>query len=192
MPSGKLFFSVSIVGADFVGELQRVRARRLEDGNGHGVLVVEQRLRRRRSPRPISMRATSPRRTTSASAPVLMTMSRNCSSFSRRPLAFSASWNSAPVGGRRADLAGRDLHVLLADRRDHVAGGEAARGELLRIEPHAHRVVARAEHAHVAHAGQARERVAHVQHGVVAQIERVVAAIRGGEVHHHHEGRASS
>ena len=33
--------------------------------------------------------------------------------------------------------------------------------------------------------------VAHVERGVVAQVERVVAAVRGGQVHHHEErGRA--
>jgi hypothetical protein len=49
-----------------------------------------------------------------------------------------------------------------------VAAGQVARGHLLRIQPHAHGVVARAEHAHVAHARDARQQVAHVQRGVVA------------------------
>ena len=93
------------------------------------------------------------------------------------------------LGGRRADLARGHLHVLLADGGDHVAGGEVARGHFLRVEPHAHGVVAGAEHAHVTHAVQPRERVAHVQRGVVAQIQRVVAAVGRGQVHHHEERR---
>ena len=130
-------------------------------------------------------------RTTSPFWPVLTTTSPNSSSFSRRPCVFSASWNSEPSRGRRADLAGGHLHVLLADGRDHIAGGQIARRHLLRIEPHAHGVVAGAEHAHVAHAIQARERVAHVQRGVVAQVQGVVASVGRGQVHHHQErGRA--
>src|SRR5690606_41150912 len=48
--------------------------------------------------------------------------------------------------GRRAELTRRDLHVVLADRGDDVAGGEIQRRDALGIEPHAHRVLARAEH----------------------------------------------
>ena len=61
------------------------------------------------------------------------------------------SWNSTSFrAGGGADDAGGDLHVLLADRRHDVGGGEAARRRpCLRIEPDAHRVVARAEELHV-------------------------------------------
>ena len=52
----------------------------------------------------------------------------------------------------------------------------AARRDLAGIEPQPHRVVARAEHAHVAHARQPREHVADLDHRVVAQVQRVVAA----------------
>jgi hypothetical protein len=52
------------------------------------------------------------------------------------------------------------------------------RGELLRVEPDAHRVVARAEQQHRAHAGDAQQVVAHVER-VVAQVERVVASCPG-------------
>ena len=43
---------------------------------------------------------------------------------------------------RGADDAGRGLHVLRADLVDDVAGREAALGDLLRIEPDAHGIVA--------------------------------------------------
>src|SRR6187551_1534916 len=42
---GGVIEGASQESADFVGELQRVRTRRLVDGNGHGVFVAEHRLR---------------------------------------------------------------------------------------------------------------------------------------------------
>src|SRR5262249_38713420 len=86
------------------------------------------------------------------------------------------------VRGRGTELPGGDLHVLLADGGDHVAGGQVTRRELLRVEPDAHGVVAAAEHLHVAHARQPRELVLDVEHRVVAQVERVVTATGRGEV----------
>ena len=70
---------------------------------------------------------------------------------------------------RLADAAGGHLHVLLAERLQHVAGGHVARGELLGIEPDAHAVVAGAEELGVADAGQTRQRVLHLDGGEVAE-----------------------
>ena len=86
-------------------------------------------------------------------------------SSTRRPLVLIASWKFGARWRRRrrAELAGRDLHVLLANRVDDVARGQAARGDLLRIEPDAHRVVAAAELLHVADAVEARQLVLDVQ-----------------------------
>ena len=61
------------------------------------------------------------------------------------------------ASGRRGaggwpDLPGGDLEVLLLERAHHVAGGELARGQPRRVEPQAHRELALAEDAHVAHA----------------------------------------
>ncbi len=53
---------------------------------------------------------------------------------------------------RGADDAGGGLHVLRADLVDDVAGRQAALGDLLRVEPDAHRVVAGAEQLHLADA----------------------------------------
>ncbi len=78
--------------------------------------------------------------------------------------------------GRVADAAGGDLNVLLAQRIDDVAGGQLARGQLGRVEPEAHRVLAFAEDHDVADAGKALERVLHVDVDVVAHEERVVSA----------------
>jgi hypothetical protein len=87
--------------------------------------------------------------------------------------------------------AGRGLHVLAANGSHHVGGREAALRDLLRVEPDAHGVVAAAEDLHLAHAFDARERVLHVQHRVVAQVVDVVAVVRRDEVDHHRQvGRA--
>jgi len=42
-------------------------------------------------------------------------------------------------------LAARDLQVLGADRRNHVARSQAEIGDLVGIEPQPHRIIARAE-----------------------------------------------
>ena len=46
---------------------------------------------------------------------------------------------------RRADHAGRDLHVLLSYGAHHVAGGQAAGRYLARVQPDPHGIVAAAE-----------------------------------------------
>ena len=51
---------------------------------------------------------------------------------------------------RHADLAGGDLLALLLDRLDHVLRHQPARLQLVRIEPHPHRILAGAEHRDVA------------------------------------------
>ena len=84
---------------------------------------------------------------------------------------------AGPRHRRLIDHAGGDLHVLTPQRRDHVARGQIAQGELFRIEPDAHRVVARAEDGDVADAVDAREHVLHVQGGVVGDVEQVARAV---------------
>ncbi len=88
-----------------------------------------------------------------------------------------------------AELAGRDLHVLLAHRTHHVAGGQAARGDLVRVQPRTHGVVTAAEHLRITDALQACQGILDVQAGVVAQVQRVVLAVRRGQMDHHQEGR---
>ncbi len=90
---------------------------------------------------------------------------------------------------RCADHAGGGLHVLRADFVDDVGGGEAALGDLLRIEPDPHRIVARAEQLHLADALDAREPVLDVQHRVVAQIRHIVAVVRRQQVNDHRKVR---
>ncbi len=84
---------------------------------------------------------------------------------------------------RAADAAGRDLDVLLADCGDDVEGRERARRCLVRVDPHAHRVVADPEGERLADARQARELVTHAQVREVRQVQRVVGLVGRVEVH---------
>ena len=64
-------------------------------------------------------------------------------------------------GGRRrdADAAGGRHDVLLLHDAGDVAGGHAKARHLVGIEPDAHAVIARAEEAHEADAGNTRHRI---------------------------------
>ena len=84
--------------------------------------------------------------------------------------------------GRLADLAGRDLDVLFGQRVLDVHGGDAEIGEPVRIEPDAHRIAALAEDLHVAHAGQALQRIDDLQRGVIAQRDRIDGMVGRGQV----------
>ena len=82
----------------------------------------------------------------------------NCSASSSRPATLSVYWNAWPGRRRRrADLPGGHLLALLLQRLDHVLRRQAARLQLVRIEPDPHRILAGAEHGDVADAGQARD-----------------------------------
>ena len=82
--------------------------------------------------------------------------------------------------GRRrlgAYLAGGILIVLGGDGLRDIGRGHAELRHFRRIEPHAHRVVARAEDRHIGDTRDALELVEDVDRRVVAEIERIVAGI---------------
>ena len=81
--------------------------------------------------------------------------------------------------------AGSHLTVLLADRVDHIGGRQIARSGLVRIEPHPQRVIAHAEQLHVANPAEAGQFILDVEDGVVGQVQHVVALVRRGQVHNH-------
>ena len=83
---------------------------------------------------------------------------------------------------RLADLARGDLDVLLGDGVLNVDGGHAEVGELVRIEPDAHRIAAFAEHLNVADAGQPLQLVDDLQIGVIRQRHRVDGTVGRGQV----------
>ena len=96
---------------------------------------------------------------------------------------------NAFVIGRAADLAGGDLDVLAAHRVQHLVGGQILLGDLVRVEPQAHGVVARAEQAHLADPAHPGQLVLDVQGRVVAQVEHVVAFAGRAQMHHHGQVR---
>src|SRR5690606_22085595 len=75
------------------------------------------------------------------------------------------------VGGLDATRA--QFHVLRAQGALNVAGGQAARGQLVAIQPDPHRVALAAAHAHLGHALQAGEAVHQVALRVVGQLQQV-------------------
>ncbi len=103
---------------------------------------------------PSSMRATSRNRTTEpAAGSARTTMSPNCCGIAQPADGVDLHLEGGAVGRRRlADLARRDLDVLLGDGVLHVDGGDAEIGELVGIEPDAHRIAPLAEDLHVADA----------------------------------------
>ncbi len=88
---------------------------------------------------------------------------------------------------RLAEHAGSDLHIVAAQRIHDVLGGQAARRGLVRIEPDAHGIVARALDLGVADAIDAGDRIGDLQGHVVRQIKLIPAAVGRDEMHHHHQ-----
>ena len=110
----------------------------------------------------------------------------------RRPRVSTLSWKAPCVRHRRLVQHARgDLHVLRRAAPSSTSPvGEVARRDLVRVEPDAHRIVARAEHPHVADAVQPREHVPDLQGRVVRDVELVARAVRRAEMdHHQHVGR---
>ena len=138
--------------ADVVGDLDGVRARSLEDGNGDGRLVVQQRPQRiiRRAqldpgdvaqPHDLAVRAGLH----DDLAELLL--------IGEAALGVDRELEIEAFDARRgADDAGGGLHVLGADFVDDVARRQAVFGHLLRVEPDAHGIIARAEQLDVADA----------------------------------------
>jgi hypothetical protein len=79
--------------------------------------------------------------------------------------------------GRCADLTRRDLRALLLQRLYHVLRYQPARLHFVGIEPNAHRILAGAEHDHVAHARQPSDFVLELDGGVIGEVETVVSRI---------------
>ena len=175
---GKVLLQFDHALAHRVGQFQRVGTRLQKHRHGHGGLVVEPALQRI---------VTSAEFDACHVAKARQLAARAGLDDDLLELAFAAESSlgidrQLEVGAlaerSAADRAGRHLQVLFAHRRDHVAGREPARGQLLRVQPHAHRVVAGAEQAHIAGARQAREFVTDLDQRVVAQIQTVIATVR--------------
>src|SRR6185295_15350617 len=87
-------------------------------------------------------------------------------------------------GGLGADLAGGVLCVLRAQRGGDIRGRDAEARHFFRVQPDAHREVARAEHRDVGEAGQPLQFIGEVDRGVVGEEQRVARVVRRGQRHH--------
>ena len=85
---------------------------------------------------------------------------------------------------RLADDAGCDLHILILQGGDDFRGREILVREPARIEPDAHTVFPGAENIDISDAFNPLELLAHLQGGVVADVELVVGIVRRNHVHH--------
>ena len=104
------------------------------------------------------------------------------------PLCADGELEILAGGDRRlADGAGGHLEVLLSDGADGIAGRHVARGELFRVKPDAHGVIARPENCDISDTLNAGELVLHLQEGVVAEVKLVARAVRRNEMRHHRE-----
>ena len=125
-----------------------------------------------------STRATSRTRTYEPSGSARTTTFSNSSGSVRRPLVSMLSWNWASPIGWAPMRPDRRLDVLPLERLGHVVRRQPQRGQPVGVDPDPHAVVERTEQVGVADAGHALDVVEDVDGGVVAQEQRVVAAVR--------------
>ena len=183
-PVGEILRKLRHGGADIVADLDGVGARGLEDGQRHRLLVVQQRTQAilrgvNLHPRHI----TQPR---NHAAGILDDDLLELFGVGKPALDIDGKLQLAGGAiGRAIDDAGRHLDILLAHRGDHIIGGQAQLGDLLRVQPQPHGIVARTEQLHAAHALDLGQLVLDVQHRIVAQVQHVVAAAGRAQMHHH-------
>ena len=86
------------------------------------------------------------------------------------------------IDRRLAERATRHLHVLRAQRFEHLLGGEPAHGDPLGVEPDAHGILAYAEQEHVGDAVKPHQLVADVEQAVVGDVDLVVGLVGRDQV----------
>ena len=181
----EILFQLGHLAAHIVGDVDGVGTGALENRNRNGGLVIDQ-----RAQRILAGPQLDPGDVLEAcDFTVVAGANHNVLELFLGDQAALGIHRQLEAGVRRCRLGtqgtGGHLTVLLADRVDHIGGGQVARGSLVRIEPYAQGIVAHAEQLHVAHAVQARQFILDVEDRVVGQVEHVVTLIRGGQVHHH-------
>ena len=88
---------------------------------------------------------------------------------------------------RLIDRTSCDLQIGGLQRGDDFTGRQAARCHLLRVEPDAHRIIARAEDGDVADAVDARQHVFDVERRVVRNVLLIARSVGRHHVHDHHQ-----
>ena len=173
------------LAANFVRDLDGVRAWALEDRDRHRRLIVQQRTQGVLAGTQLDARdVLEPSDFTvvaCANDDVLELFFRN-----QTALGVDRQLEALGIRGRGGtELTGSHLTVLLTNRRHHIGGGQVARRGLVRIKPDPQRVVAHTEQLHVTDTTQTRQLILDVEDRVVGQIEHVVALVRRGQVHNH-------
>jgi len=91
----------------------------------------------------------------------------------------------AGQAGLAAELSAGHDGVVRAHRLLDVGDGDAQRVHAIGLQPHAHGVLAAAEHRHITHALDALEGIHHVDIAEVVQEGGVVGAVGAREAHQH-------
>ncbi len=158
-------------GAHRVRQIDGVCPRRLEDTNPDRVLVVELRTQRIAAGTHLNTRHVA-----QADDRTIL----RCFQDNIAELIFGMQTALGVYGDQEialfrqrlgAKLPGGHLHVLLLHRCHHVGGRQPARRHLVRVQPDAHRIFARAKNLYLPHAGQTRQLVLHLQRGVVTHVQ---------------------
>ena len=165
-------------GADVVRDRQGVGIRRLEDTDRDRGLVVEQRAQPIVGSAEFDAGDVAQPRDLAARAGFHDNVAELLFGL-QTPLGIKRELKIDTLKARRGtdEAAGR-LHVLAADLAHHIARRQATLGDLLRIEPDPHRIIAPAEQLHLPDAVEPRQSILDVEHRVIAQIVHVVAVVR--------------
>ena len=184
---GEILFQFLHRVAHLLREGDGIGARRLENGQRHCGLVVQQRTQRIAGGAQFDSRDIFEQRFFA----VRPALDDDLAKFFRRDQpAFGidlqleihrlADW-------LLADRAGGHLHVLLADGVDDVAGGKILGGYFVRVEPNSHRVITGTEHFNVPCPRNTRQHVLDLESRVIAQIHFVIPVIRRKQMDDHGE-----
>jgi len=160
--------------------MQCIGARRLDQGHGHGLPVVQQRAQRIAALAQFDAADIAD----ANRGAVCCAAHDDVGELLLRAQAALGADSKLKVGsagrGRRADDTGRYLQVLLTHSVDQVAAGQTARSQSLGVEPDRYGVVARAERLRLADPGNAQQLVTDIQqHRVVVTPPPAFAVLQG-------------
>ena len=186
-PWRKGFLQLRHLGAHVFGELQRIRSRLLEDGHGNRAFVVQ------RGAQAVFAGAEFDASNV-AQLNGLTIRTRLDDDLGELFLGHETALGGDLQLHRHflahrliADGARRHLCVLRLDGTHDVARRHIQRRDLVRVQPDAHGIVARAEDLHLTHAGDTGDGVLHIHRRVVPHVDVVVATIGREKVDHHRE-----